>query len=269
MSVLRNSKLRDFALLVLWTTLPGHCTALFAAEPAWKEVAVPDDWKKAPAGEKGRLWYRTKVAIPSTWQGRPLELVVESIDDAREFYLGGQLVGRLGEFPPNYKSALGETQRFEVPPAAVKFGAENTFAIRVCNIEGRTGFNAAAPVLFAGEAAIRLAGKWETTNGDDVNWASASPASIKTPVFDKAEDSAVAQKELKKLSGEDGPLSPIESLAKLKTPDDLTVDLVLAEPAIGQPLSMKWDSKGRLWVMNYLQYPSPAGLKMVSQSDET
>src|SRR5207253_3033171 len=58
---------------------------------------------------------------------------------------------------------------------------------------------------------------------------------------------------------------PADSLAHLKTPDDLTVDLVLSEPAIGQPLSMKWDSRGRLWVVNYLQYPSPAGLKMVSR----
>ena len=51
----------------------------------------------------------------------------------------------------------------------------------------------------------------------------------------------------------------------MKTPDDLQVDLVLAEPHIGQPLSMKWDSRGRLWVVKYLQYPNPAGLKMVSR----
>src|SRR5687767_6633859 len=73
---------------------------LVAAEPTWKEVAVPDDWKKAPAGEQGRLWYRAKIAIPAAWRGRELELIVESIDDAREIYLGGQLVGKLGEFPP-------------------------------------------------------------------------------------------------------------------------------------------------------------------------
>jgi glucose/arabinose dehydrogenase len=28
---------------------------------------------------------------------------------------------------------------------------------------------------------------------------------------------------------------------------------------------MKWDSRGRLWVVNYLQYPNPAGLKMISR----
>lgn len=235
-----------------------------AAEPAWKEVTIPDDWKKAPPGEKGRLWYRAKVSVPSAWQGRQLQLVVESIDDAREFYFGGQLAGRLGEFPPNYRSALGETQRFTIPSEAVKFGADNTIAIRVCNIEGRTGFNVAAPTLFAGDAAIRLAGKWETINGDDLAWAKSDPATIKTG-FDNVQDAKTAERDLKKLANDDGPLSPTDSLARLKTLDDLTVDLVLSEPHIGQPLSMKWDSRGRLWVVNYLQYPNPAGLKMVSQ----
>jgi putative heme-binding domain-containing protein len=236
-----------------------------AAEPAWKEVAIPDDWKKAPPGEKGFLWYRTKVAIPADWQGQTLELVVEAIDDAREIYFGGRLIGRLGEFPPQYLSALGETQRFAIPSEAVKFGSENTLAIRVCNIEGRTGFNVAAPVLFGGNAAIRLTGKWETVNGDDVSWTQSEPATIKTPAFGKVEAAEVVHRELKKLPSDEGPLSPTESLARMTTPEDLMVDLVLSEPAIGQPLSIKWDSRGRLWVVNYLQYPNPAGLKMVSR----
>jgi glucose/arabinose dehydrogenase len=253
-----------FVLLAL-LAVASSAVRLSAADVVWKEVVLTEDLKKAPAGEKGRLWYRAKVSTPAEWKGRKLELVVEAIDDAREIYFGGQLIGRLGEFPPEYKSALGETQRFAVPAEAVKFGAESVVAIRVCNIEGRTGFNAAAPVLFAGDAAIRLAGKWETTNGDDVAWATTEPASIKTAGFDKLEEAAVVDRELKKLAGDEGPLSPAESLARMKSPDDLTVELVLSEPAIGQPLSMKWDSRGRLWVVNYLQYPNPAGLKMVSQ----
>jgi putative membrane-bound dehydrogenase-like protein len=236
-----------------------------AAEPAWKEAAIPDDWKKAPAGEKGRLWYRAKVAIPAAWRGRNLELVVESIDDAREIYFGGQLVGKLGEFPPQYQSALGQTQRFKIPSAAVQFGGDNALAVRVYNIDGRSGFNVAAPVLFAGDEAIRLAGKWERADGDDAAWTKASAEAIKTPAFTKIEQTAVIDRELKKLQNDEGPLSPEQSLARMKTPDDLQVDLVLSEPAIGQPLSLKFDSRGRMWVVNYLQYPNPAGLKMVSR----
>jgi putative heme-binding domain-containing protein len=236
-----------------------------ATEPAWKEVAVPDDWKKAPAGEKGFLWYRTKIAVPDAWRGRKIELVVEAVDDAREFFVGGQKVGSLGEFPPSYRSGLGETRRLTIPADAIAFGGETPLTIRVCTIESRSGFNVAAPVLIADDQAIRLAGNWESTNGDDLAWAKLDHAAVKTPAFSKLEDAAVVERELKKLDDGDRPLSPEESLARMKTPDDLQVELVLSEPHIGQPLSMKWDSRGRLWVMNYLQYPSPAGLKMVSR----
>ena len=236
-----------------------------AAEPAWKEVAIPDEWKKAPAGEKGFLWYRANVTVPATWRDRKFELVVEAVDDAREFYFNGSKIGSLGDFPPAYRSGLGETKRLAIPAGAIKHGSENVVAIRVATIESRNGFNVAAPVLFAGDGAIRLAGKWETANGDDVAWANSEPAAIKTSAFAKTEDAAAVEKSLKKLSDEDQPLSPAESLARMKTPSDLQVELVLSEPHIGQPLSLKWDHRGRLWVVKYLQYPNPAGLKMVSR----
>ena len=42
------------------------------------------------------------------------------------------------------------------------------------------------------------------------------------------------------------------------------IEQVLAEPIVRQPVSMTFDERGRLWVVQYLQYPFPAGLKMVS-----
>ncbi len=237
-----------------------------AAEPAWKPASVPDDWKKAPAGDNGWLWYRAKVRLPATWRSRQFELVVESIDDAREIYFNGAPIGKLGEFPPNYRSGLGETKRLAIPVEAIRHAGDNVVAIRVCNIAGRNGFNVAAPVLIAGDAAIRLAGQWETANGDDDSWAKPDAVAIQTEAFSKVENSADVEKELKKLAtGDAGPLSPAESLARMETPDDLQVELVLAEPHIGQPLSLKWDGRGRLWVVNYLQYPNPAGLKTISK----
>ena len=41
---------------------------------------------------------------------------------------------------------------------------------------------------------------------------------------------------------------------------DLAVDLVLADPDIAQPIEAKLDERGRLWVVEYRQYPKPAGL---------
>ena len=49
----------------------------------------------------------------------------------------------------------------------------------------------------------------------------------------------------------------------MKVADGLEVKLVASEPEIRQPLTMSFDDKGRMWVIQYLQYPAPAGLKPV------
>ncbi len=61
-----------------------------------------------------------------------------------------------------------------------------------------------------------------------------------------------------------GALAPGAALASFKVPDDLELELVLAEPIVRQPVSISFDERGRLWVVQYLQYPFPAGLRMVS-----
>jgi putative membrane-bound dehydrogenase-like protein len=57
--------------------------------------------------------------------------------------------------------------------------------------------------------------------------------------------------------------SPDEALKRMQVPDGFQVKLVASEPMIRQPVTMSFDDKGRLWVLQYLQYPNPAGLKPV------
>ncbi|MBI1176166.1 c-type cytochrome [bacterium] len=59
-------------------------------------------------------------------------------------------------------------------------------------------------------------------------------------------------------------LSPADSAKDFIVPDDLQIDLILSEPTITQPLQLSFDERGRLWVVEYRQYPEPAGLKQVS-----
>jgi putative heme-binding domain-containing protein len=56
---------------------------------------------------------------------------------------------------------------------------------------------------------------------------------------------------------------PAEELKQFKVADGLAVELVAGEPVIRQPLNLHFDERGRLWVVQYLQYPFPAGLKIV------
>jgi putative heme-binding domain-containing protein len=62
-----------------------------------------------------------------------------------------------------------------------------------------------------------------------------------------------------------GPFSPAESMQHFTVPADLHLDQVLAEPVVRQPVSFSFDERGRLWVVQYLQYPAPAGLTVVSR----
>ncbi len=61
------------------------------------------------------------------------------------------------------------------------------------------------------------------------------------------------------------PLSPAEALKRLTVAKDLRLDQVLTEPAVTQPVYMDFDERGRLWVVQYRQYPFPAGLKILSE----
>jgi len=59
------------------------------------------------------------------------------------------------------------------------------------------------------------------------------------------------------------PSTPEEGINKLQIAEGLTMQVVAHEPAVAQPLNMYFDERGRLWVTQYLQYPFPAGLKIV------
>ncbi|MCA9088719.1 MAG: c-type cytochrome [Planctomycetaceae bacterium] len=64
--------------------------------------------------------------------------------------------------------------------------------------------------------------------------------------------------------GDDTPPTPAETaVTQFILPDDLKMELVGAEPAVEQPLFMHFDPKGRLWVVQYRQYPFPEGLKVI------
>lgn len=56
---------------------------------------------------------------------------------------------------------------------------------------------------------------------------------------------------------------PAVAVKQFKIADGLSVSLYAAEPDVAQPVSISIDDRGRMWVVQYLQYPHPAGLKPV------
>jgi len=57
--------------------------------------------------------------------------------------------------------------------------------------------------------------------------------------------------------------APDEAVKKMTVAEGFAVKLVAAEPMVRQPVAIEFDERGRLWVIQYLQYPNPAGLKRV------
>ncbi len=59
--------------------------------------------------------------------------------------------------------------------------------------------------------------------------------------------------------------SPAQAEKQMKLPPGFTARVVAHEPMVRQPVSMSFDERGRMWVLQYLQYPNPNGLKALKQ----
>ncbi len=259
----------------------GHCQS-----NEWHLQPVPNSWRSVPTGpltpKDGYSWFRALVKVPEHWQGDAVWLFVEALDDARAALINGQVVGLNGTFPPQFRSGLGERGRFEIPADLVQFGQWNTVSIRVYQSDPRPNFSVAPPVLLnpTKMQAIRLEGAWQYRPGESNAWGKAELAEFDfdvTHAGTSPEEAAAHGLFLRidsvddidryaaRREGDTDPLAPKVAEIGFKTPADLRAQLVLAEPDIAQPLFMTWDERGRMWVVEYRQYPDPAGLTMVSR----
>ncbi len=69
------------------------------------------------------------------------------------------------------------------------------------------------------------------------------------------------------LTDDSKPLPAQETLKHFKLAPGLQMEVAAHEPAITQPLNMHFDERGRLWVVQYIQYPFPAGLKVLKYDE--
>ncbi|MEX0726238.1 MAG: PVC-type heme-binding CxxCH protein [Planctomycetaceae bacterium] len=237
----------------------------------WQPLKVPGTWDENSSGAlndyDGIAWYRCWVKLPETWSKRDMELAVEHLDNAHEAYIDGKKLGGAGSFPPNYTSGLEAPQRYKIPREMLGNYEYHLIALRVYDHDGRGGFKGLPPKLLGGPEAIELKGEWMFHLGDDVNWATPGQATpTEVAVFSKP----VALSELSQAGpargeGDLGVQPPEVTVAKFELAEGLFAEPVLAEPDVKQPLFMQFDERGRLWVMNYLQYPYPEGLTMLSR----
>jgi putative membrane-bound dehydrogenase-like protein len=58
-------------------------------------------------------------------------------------------------------------------------------------------------------------------------------------------------------------LPPDETVKLLKPAEGLEAKLVASEPQVRQPVCVTFDARGRMWAVQYIQYPHPAGMKPI------
>ena len=221
------------------------------------------------------------MKVPADWKGANLTLFVEALDDVRATYVNETNVGATGTFPPRFRSGLGEKGQYRVDSDLLQYGEFNCVAIRVYQSSPRPNFSVAPPVLLNDTAkqAIRLEGDWQYRPGDNVAFAKATAGDFgidpATPIpeeqlrklggYSTVDDVDDVARYVARRKGDNDPLSPRDAEQHFEVPDDLRLQLVLSEPEIAQPLFMTWDDRGRMWVVEYRQYPDVAGVRMLSR----
>ena len=124
-----------------------------ASETGWETVTLPATWEEHSGYTNDNVygWYRRNIAVPESYRGQDVWLELGRIDDVDQTYFNGQLVGSTGSFPPDFKTAYSERRRYRVPKELIRYGAENTVAVRVFDGYGGGGMvEAAIPRVVSG-----------------------------------------------------------------------------------------------------------------------
>ena len=235
--------------------------AMLGAVSAFAQTTVPVPSPADRPPVAADAWYRTWVRVDdSFFTKHERNLFEESVGlNFRD------LVGSHEAFVNGVKVGAGsgrEVFRHKVPVGTLKKGEWNEVVFRVRHPEGKGGFFGEAPFIMNYFMECVLEGAWEysatpLTPGPALK---AQPASSSFAKFRES------NRVLGRAEQFHGPsLSPAEAYAKMRATPDLAVDFLLSEPQIAQPTHFSFDTRGRLWVTQYRQYPYPAGVNMISR----
>lgn len=110
----------------------------FYDDSMWQEVEIPSKWCYIDLKDyDGFAWYRKKIIIGKEYEDENLILVVGKIDDMDETFINGERIGGTGNL--NFQldkiildhNAHNILRAYYIPKNVLKFGKENTIAIRV------------------------------------------------------------------------------------------------------------------------------------------
>lgn len=265
----------------------------------WSKVKVPGSWEesglKEYAGYDGFAWLQVVVKVPQEWQGKRLFFTAGKIGDIEETYFNGEKIGAYGSMPPLLRDPASSIRRpYVIDPDLPHYGEWNLISIRVYNKSGSGGLLSGPIQISSGDLAIDLNGYWIINQLDDLNHASWIPERklfiqkilarqfpeelqfVKSEIIPADKEGRrkallAAQKIYENnqnvhsnLDGKGDPISPEKILEYISIPEFLDVNVAINEPDVVQPLFVEFDARGRMWVTQYIQYPQPAGIEIVT-----
>ena len=101
----------------------------------WQVLKSGQSWQQQGVTHSGFGWYRQQIFVPKEYAGVPLTLNLVPIPSDDDVWFNGTRVGGLsGEY--KYKNWINRA--YMVPPSLIKYGENNTIAIRIWG--GNLGF---------------------------------------------------------------------------------------------------------------------------------
>src|SRR4030095_13983317 len=211
-------------------SIAGFLLTSGIASAAWQPERIPS---AQPSLNAPLLYYRCFFRVPDNMTSRA---AVDLWTDSALFSFA-DLPGRFTVFLNGQKIADGDSlppeprRRFKITKGILEKKAFNALALRLEGDAARRGLRV-APILHGYHDEMVLEGTWEVASdepaADDLRAVTNQPprAYFTEANFSEASTALAPNAEL--VRGQR--LQPAESLTKMRTPDDLTVELILHEP---------------------------------------
>lgn len=266
-----------FALVVAITTASSQA---YQTSIDWSSTELPKGTEGLPASLKSvqgkNIHFRAYCSVPSGWTDasgpsvitQSISLLIPETFPKGKWWVNGRDLGspvlvRSTENVGQQNQAKVTYQRLAVPYGVLKKDQIVQIDVLIQAEDWKKISLIAAPNLASYHEEISLAGTWlMTTTPIEVISLDKLPANYQA--FDKVVPGTAplaAPAEFQPTRH----MEPAESLKAMTVTDGLTIDQILSEPQVGQPVGMTFDAEGRLWVAEYRQYPYPAGMKIVSR----
>jgi hypothetical protein len=119
----------------LWKFHPGD-NPLWAdadfSDADWTTIKVPALWEEEGYPDlEGFAWYRKQIELSAAFAGKNLLLTLGAVSKADEVYFNGRLIGKTGNFAPNFNGDTYGLRRYLVPSSLLNTKSANTLAVRV------------------------------------------------------------------------------------------------------------------------------------------